>query len=415
VNRRASRELLRAHGVPLSRLRISDALREAFTNVSRAPLRTMVTSIGTALAVGTAVATVGLAESTKGAVSSTFNRQEATSVTFTDNDPQARRPALTESAERSLDRLHGVVSAGLIWSVGGGNDLNVSRIDTPDPTGNTSAELPVSVASPRALATLGLSPVAGRLFDSGMDHRHDPVALLSQDAASQLGITSVDLSPTLFIEGSRFTVVGIARVDLITDQSLDGVLIPPGAAGDIAVKSGSSREIFVRTKPGAAQLVGSEGRYAIDPYQPGRVAAQVPIDPTQLRNQINGQVTALLLAVAAVTLIVGVISIANITLLAVFQRRSEIGLRRSIGAAPRHIATLILSEALLIGGIGGLLGTSVGVFVTAVVSASRGWSPTLSPTVLVLAPLLGATAGLLAGLYPAWQASRVTPIAALQR
>jgi putative ABC transport system permease protein len=248
-----------------------------------------------------------------------------------------------------------------------------------------------------------------------MDRRHDPVALLSQSAANELGIASTALSPALYIGGVRFTLVGIVRVDLTSDQLLAGVLIPPGGAAQLPDGSQGARQLMVRTAPGAAQLIGRQGPYAIDPYHPSRIRADVPISPVLLRNQVDSQVTGLLFAVAAVTLIVGLVSIANTTMLAVFQRRPEIGLRRSIGARPRHIAALILSEALLIGGIGGLLGTSAGVLVTATVSALRGWEPTLDPTILVLAPLSGAAAGLAAGAYPAWRASRVAPISVLQR
>jgi putative ABC transport system permease protein len=246
-----------------------------------------------------------------------------------------------------------------------------------------------------------------------MDNRHARVALLTQTAASSLGIDSVDLSPTVYIAGIRFTVIGLVKVDDLTNESLAGVLVPPGAAAGIG-SQGVARTIIVRTTSGAAQLIGRQGPYAIDPFNPNRVDAAGPIDPSQLHNQVSGELTALLLAVAGVTLLVGVFSIANITFLAVAQRRFEIGLRRSLGAAPFHIACLILIEALVVGGLGGLLGTSLGVVATAAISVDKGWGPTLSPVILLLAPLVGGCAGLLAGLYPAWRASRISPLSALQ-
>ncbi len=302
-----------------------------------------------------------------------------------------------------------------MWSIDGGEQLNVSRVELPDPEGQASANLAVTVASPRALATVGVVASAGRLYDEGMDHRGDRVAVLSQAAAAELGITSVDLSPTIYVSGARLTAIGIIRSGALENQLMQGVIIPPGAAAAIPKQGPPTRQIIVRTATGAAQLIGRQGPYAIDPYEPGRVGAQVPIDPTQLRNQVSGQLTALLLVVAIVTLVVGVISITNITLLSVIQRRPEIGLRRSVGAAPHHIAGLIVSEAALIGVIGGLLGTSGGIFITAVVSASRGWAPTLAPAFIVMAPLVGGATGALAGFYPAWRASRISPISALQR
>ena len=398
--------------VPRSRVRIRDVIVEACQNVSRSPLRTTLTATGTALAVATAVATVGMAESASGAVSGAFNQLNATSVTFTDNDPGRRPQVFDEAGVSALRHLHGVAAAGLTWSLRAGADLGVSRTLVPA-GGQASTELPVAVASPGALATLGVTVIEGRLYDGGMDNRGAPVALLSQQAASSLGINSVDLSPTVYISGVRFTVIGVVKVNLVTNESLAGVLVPPGAASAISGR-GTPRTIIVRTSSGAAQLIGRQGPYVIDPYDPSRVNTAVPIDPSQLHNEVSDELTALLLAVAGVTLLVGVFSITNITFLAVAQRRFEIGLRRSLGAAPLHIACLILIEALVVGALGGLLGTSIGVVATAAISAAKGWAPTLSPVILLLAPLVGCGAGLLAGMYPARTASRISPLSALQ-
>lgn len=415
LSRREARAVLARAGVSFSRLRLRDAVHEALTNVSRAPHRTVLTSMGTALAVATAVGTIGLGNSANGAVSAAFNELRATTVTFTERNPQTAQEALSESSATSLRRLHGVVSAGLMSNLGGAQLYSISRLGPADLTRDGSASLPVTAASSGALATAGAAVSSGRLFDEGMDRRHDLVALLGQAAAQQLGITSIALSPAVYISGVRFTAIGIVRSSTLADQLLLGVVIPPGAVKAIPGAENSTKQIIVRTQPGAAQLVGREGPYVVDPYDPGGISSEVPVDPTQLRNQVNGEVTTLLLAVAVVTMIVGTISIANVTLLSVIQRRSEIGLRRSIGAAPRHIAALILGEAALTGGIGGLIGTSMAVLVVATVSASKGWLPVLDPAVVILAPLGGGAAGLMAGLYPAWRGSRVTPISALQR
>jgi putative ABC transport system permease protein len=172
---------------------------------------------------------------------------------------------------------------------------------------------------------------------------------------------------------------------------------------------------MVRTAPGAAQLIGRQGPYAIDPLHPGAITASVPGDPSALRQSASSSLTSLLLPIAPIALGVGVIAIASTTLLSVIQRRAEIGLRRSAGAAPRHIAVMVVAEAVLTGAIGGLMGTSIGVLIISAVCASRGWAPALDARLLLAAPAAGALAGLLVGLYPAWWASRLSPISALQR
>ena len=414
--RRTSVAALAQIGVPPSRLTFRDAAREALLAVTRAPLRTVLTSMGTVLAVGTAIATIGLSNSAAGAVSGTFDALRATIVTFSNNNRFLKPPDLTDKAEQPLDRLNGVISAGLIWSLGNPGRLYQIGRTVPQP-GQPQIGLPVIAASAGGLATAGARVYTGRLYDPGMDHRGDHVALLGATAARQLGITGVGESPVIFIGQLPFTVIGIVDRAPLDPGILLGVIVPPGAAAAVASSFGADgfRQIMVRTVPGAAQLIGRQGRFAIDPLHPSEISASVPTDPSHLRQSVNASLTSLLLAIALIALGVGVIAIANTTLLSVIQRRAEIGLRRSVGAAPRHIAVMVVSEAVLTGAIGGLMGTSAGVLVISAVCASHGWAPVLDPRLLVAAPAAGAAAGLIAGLYPAWRASRVSPISALQR
>ena len=113
----------------------------------------------------------------------------------------------------------------------------------------------------------------------------------------------------------------------------------------------------------------------------------------------------LFLVLGAVSLLVGAIGIANVTLVSVLERVGEIGLRRALGAGRRHIAGQFLLESTSIGLFGGIMGASIGVLVVVAVSASNDWTPVLDPRVPLGSPLLGAIVGLAAGLYPAWRAS----------
>ncbi|MFD0630372.1 ABC transporter permease [Catenulispora yoronensis] len=112
---------------------------------------------------------------------------------------------------------------------------------------------------------------------------------------------------------------------------------------------------------------------------------------------------------------IGAVGIANTTLVAVLERTGEIGLRRSLGARPRHIAGQFLAESTVLGTLGGLIGTSVGVGLVVGVAVSRDWTAVLQPWAVLPAPLIGSVVGLLAGLYPALRAAWIEPVEALRR
>lgn len=120
------------------------------------------------------------------------------------------------------------------------------------------------------------------------------------------------------------------------------------------------------------------------------------------------------LLLGGLSLVVGAIGIANITLVGVMERTGEIGLRRAIGATRGHIASQFLFESASMGIIGGVIGASLGVLIVVAVSAYQVWTPVLDPGAPLLAPVVGAGIGLLSGTYPAMRAARLEPVEALR-
>jgi putative ABC transport system permease protein len=133
-----------------------------------------------------------------------------------------------------------------------------------------------------------------------------------------------------------------------------------------------------------------------------------------VREAVQSDLNVLFLLLGGLSLIVGAIGIANITLVSVMERTGEIGLRRAIGATRGHIAAQFLLESTSIGVIGGILGASLGILTVIAVSAYQVWPPVLDPSAPFLAPLVGGVIGLVSGTYPALRAAHLEPVEAFR-
>lgn len=408
-------------GAPAPRMRSSLSLRdligEAAAAITRRPGRSLLTALGTVVGVGAFVATTGLASTTKAQVSDRFDELLATQVRVVDrfddafgNNPEQVDHPFPDDAQARLERLNGVEHAGLYWKVTD-DDLDVRLLATPSRRPQTVSVMGVS---PGAMLAARPTVQTGRLFGEFHDSRAERVAVLGRVAAEQLGINRVDNQPAIFIGNRSYTVIGIIDDVARTPELLQSVIVPAGTAtadfGNVKAKY----TVLIEVAPGAAPLIASQAAMALRPQDPNRLEVNAPPPPGQLRNEIESDVTGLLYGLAGLALLVGVIGIANTTLVAVLERRAEIGVRRALGARRRHIAGQFLAESATLGTIGGIIGTSLGILVVVAISSQREWTTTLDPLLTLPAPIIGTVTGLLAGLQPAWRAARISPASALR-
>ena len=139
-----------------------------------------------------------------------------------------------------------------------------------------------------------------------------------------------------------------------------------------------------------------------------------PSDALEAKAAAEGAFTSLLLGLGAVALLVGGVGIANVMVISVLERRSEIGLRRALGATRRHIGAQFITESLLLGAAGGVAGALLGAVVTGGYAATQDLPAVVPPVALAGGVGAALAIGAVAGLYPALRAARLSPTEALR-
>jgi putative ABC transport system permease protein len=271
----------------------------------------------------------------------------------------------------------------------------------------------MKAASPGLFAAVHARLVTGRLFDAGHSRRGDRVLVLGPNAAQRLGITRIDDQPAVFLGDRLYTVIGLLS-SVQRQASLLGAAIMPEGTARLEFGLRAPALAQVETRIGAVELIARQAPVALSPGNPDLLKVSAPPDPRQLRGAVRKDLNALFLLLGGVSLLVGAIGIANVTLVSVLERVGEIGLRRALGAARRHIAAQFLLESATMGLAGGIVGASLGTLVIVAVSASKTWTPVLDPWVPLGAPLLGGLIGLLSGTYPSLRAASLEPVEALR-
>ncbi|MCB1026285.1 MAG: ABC transporter permease [Microthrixaceae bacterium] len=407
---------------PRSALATVDLVDEALSSAFARPGRALLTALGTVLGIVTLVATAGLSRTAGQQIVDRFDELAASTV---DVQPATVPGGLdgTETvvvgnpmgwdAAGRVARLAGVDAAATLSDVPLPQGAAISAVPVIDPGAAQTVPPTILAASPNLLASVRGELAAGRFFDSGHDRRADQVAVLGVDAAAQLGIGRLEASPAILIGDDPYSVIGIIARTERNRELLDAVVVPEGTAKErlgLAAPSG----LVVETSVGAAGQVADQVPLALSPNEPDLITATAGWEPSDVRRGVTEDVSGLFLVLGGVALLVGMLGIANVTLVSVLERTGEIGLRRALGAGRRHIAAQFLAESAVLGTLAGMVGSATGVVLTVGVAANRGWTPVLDPWLPLVAVVLGSLAGLLAGAYPAWRAARLQPVDALR-
>jgi putative ABC transport system permease protein len=399
------------------RLALKDGLRVASVGLRTRPLRAVLSALGIAIGTAAIVGVVGLSSSSQAGLLAEIDRLGTNMLTAEAGQSFAGGPAKLplEAPARitHLDNVQEVAHTGLM------KDEKVYR-NSMIPKGNTGG-LQVRATSLNLPSVVRTGVARGNWLNEGT--AREPVAVLGSVAAQRLGIHRVHPDERIWLGGQWFNVAGILqRSPLEPDIDNSALIGYPGAQtylGYVSMvrgeqEAGPPSSIYVRAAIDHVATVQSLLARTANPEAPNEVNVSQPSDALTARAAAAGAFDSLFLGLGVVALIVGAVGVANIMIISVLERRSEIGLRRALGATQGQIRTQFLSESILLAVIGGVVGVLAGAVATAVYATSKSWAVVIPVEAwsggIASAILIGA----FAGLTPAVRASRMPPTVALR-
>jgi putative ABC transport system permease protein len=394
-------------GADGSRLTWPDLLRAGSLGLRVRRVRAALSALGISIGIAAIVGVLGISQSSKSGLLNELGQLGNLITVQPGTGLSGQAAELPETAEAMVARIgpatH-VTQAAAIANVSVYRNPLIPAIDT--------SGISLTATDPAFPATLGTALAHGTFLNNATARY--PAVVLGAESAALLGITNLARPVQVWIGGYPFTVVGILKpVRLVSEMDSMAFIGFPIAEQDFAF-DGHPTGLYLRTDPGQVNAVAAVLPATVDPAAPADVAVSFPSDILKAALLAKGAYNTLFLGLGAVALLVGGVGIANVMVISVLERRSEIGLRRALGATRRHVAEQFLAEAILLAVLGGLAGTILGAAATAGYAQIQHWQ-TQVPALALYGGIGAALAiGAIAGLYPAMRAARLSPTEALR-
>ncbi|GAA5165279.1 MULTISPECIES: ABC transporter permease [Amycolatopsis] len=389
-----------------ARLGLSDLVRAGFTGVIGRPARAVLSALGIGIGVAAMVAVLGITTASQARLSAQLASLGTNLLRAAPGDTLFGEAAqLPANAIEMVRRIKPVTAAS---GTGAVKKRYVYRSDWVDP--RDTSGIAVLAAKLDLLPTVSGRLAAGQWLN-GASQRY-PAVVLGSTAARLLGIDQPGRQ--VYLGGKWFTVVGVLAPVTLAPELDIGALIGWDAAVSELGFDGRPTTVYERSDDQAVAEVQQVLAASINPEHPEEVAVSRPSDALQAQLAAKTAFLSLFLGLGAVALLVGGVGVANTMVISVLERRSEIGLRRALGASRGQVRTQFLTEAVLLSGLGGLFGVLLGLGVSIGYSVTSGWPVVLPATAIAAGVGASVVIGTVAGWFPAARAARMPPNTVLQ-
>jgi putative ABC transport system permease protein len=393
----------------VSHLLPRDLLRLATVGLRTRKLRAALSVLGISIGIASLVAVLAISETSKADLLAKIEGLGTNLLTVAPGESFSGEETKLPAASGGRISLLGEVESSAAVTTVDGATVRRSSYVPPEITGGIF----VAATDPQLLRTLDGATASGQFIDRATERY--PAVVLGAKTAQRLGIPRAGGLDQVYVAGRLFTVVGILDPLPLVPELDSAALVGYPAAARFFGSDRSPSKVYVRAREGEAHVRAAAALLpsAADPWGPEEVAVSRPSDVLEAQAAAEGAFTSLFLALGAVALLVGGIGIANVMIISVLERRSEVGLRRALGARRRHIAVQFLGESFVLGIAGGIAGVLLGIGATGAYAAYEGLTLLVPPLAVAAGLLAACLLGALAGLYPAMRASRLTPTEAL--
>jgi putative ABC transport system permease protein len=389
------------------RIRPADLARLSAVGVRTRRLRAALSALGIAIGVAAIVAVLGLSASSQAGLLDEISQLGTNLLTVANGQTLGGDTAeLPVAAPAMISRI-GPVTA--VDDTGVVDNVNTYRSPLI-PTINSNA-LSVQATSLGLPQTVGTSIAQGRFLNSAT--AREPVAVLGAAAASRLGIDRIYQGERIWVGGQWFYLVGVLNPAVLASEIDSAVLIGYPAAKSYLGFDGHPSQMYLRADTDQVNTVHDLLAATANPENPSEVTVGEPSDALVAQAEAKGALNSLFLGLGAVSLLVGAIGVGNVMLISVLERRSEIGLRRALGATKGHIRIQFLTEAMLLASLGGAVGVGLGAAATAIYAHTHHWAIVIPPLAWAGGFASALAIGVIAGLLPAIRAARMSPTQAL--